>query len=333
MSTRTKVPTVLVCRASVRSSRRLSPSFQRVTLGSPDFAGLADLGFDTRIKLVLPGPGGALPATDAGDWYTAWLAMPDEERSPMRTYTVRDVVRAAEHVHLVVDLVVHDDGRPDHAGPACRWALQAAPGDEVVVVAPHRGAPAAGRERARTPAAAAHTGFSEFDPAGRRELLLVGDETALPAITRIMADLGPGCTGHAFVEVSGEADLVDVSPPPGIELHAVFRGQAAYGRPLAAAVRRHLGLLADPGDPAGVVEPPTTPADAEPWETPRHPATDAGPAPARPAVGRLAGTYAWIAGESWAVRALRRALVSELGMDRTQVAFMGYWREGVSMRG
>ena len=30
------------------------------------------------------------------------------------------------------------------------------------------------------------------------------------------------------------------------------------------------------------------------------------------------------------VTALRRALVGELGLDRRQVAFMGYWRRGVA---
>ena len=29
---------------------------------------------------------------------------------------------------------------------------------------------------------------------------------------------------------------------------------------------------------------------------------------------------------------LRRHLVRELGMDRSQVAFMGYWRRGVAMK-
>ena len=45
-----------------------------------------------------------------------------------------------------------------------------------------------------------------------------------------------------------------------------------------------------------------------------------------------AGLYAWIAGESKVVTGLRRRLVNELGVDRGQVAFMGYWREGVAMR-
>ncbi|MEV4657115.1 siderophore-interacting protein [Micromonospora sp. NPDC049301] len=44
-----------------------------------------------------------------------------------------------------------------------------------------------------------------------------------------------------------------------------------------------------------------------------------------------AGTpYAWIAGESGAVRALRRHLVGERGIDRRRVTFAGYWRRGLS---
>ena len=38
--------------------------------------------------------------------------------------------------------------------------------------------------------------------------------------------------------------------------------------------------------------------------------------------------YAWIAGESAAVRALRRHLVGERGFDRSRVTFTGYWRRG-----
>jgi NADPH-dependent ferric siderophore reductase len=305
------VPAVLVARARVHETVRVTPAVQRVTLASPGFADLAHPGFDTRIKLVLPGPTGALPAV-TGDWYEDWLAMPEQERSPMRTYTVRDVLRSADSVHLVVDLVVHDEDRPGDAGPACRWALSAQPGDELLVVGPHRAA-----ERAGQP-----YGGTEFDPAGRTELLLVGDETALPAIARILADLPPGHVGDAFVEVPTDADLVELVRPPGIEVHWIFRGDAAHGRRLTAAVRRHLGLPAAPGSPAPAGEPHDGP---EIWET------GAGPQ-GRDPCEEPADLYAWIAGESWMVRALRRALVGELGLARAQVAFMGYWREGVAMR-
>ncbi|QXJ25140.1 siderophore-interacting protein [Actinomadura graeca] len=42
------------------------------------------------------------------------------------------------------------------------------------------------------------------------------------------------------------------------------------------------------------------------------------------------GPYAWIAGESATVRALRRHLVNERGLDRRSVTFTGYWRRGAT---
>ena len=41
---------------------------------------------------------------------------------------------------------------------------------------------------------------------------------------------------------------------------------------------------------------------------------------------------ALVQGEAAAVRAMRRHLVGERGIDRRSVAFMGYWRRGVAMR-
>jgi len=40
--------------------------------------------------------------------------------------------------------------------------------------------------------------------------------------------------------------------------------------------------------------------------------------------------YAWLAAEASVIKLLRRFLVSETGVDRKQVAFMGYWRTGKS---
>lgn len=41
-----------------------------------------------------------------------------------------------------------------------------------------------------------------------------------------------------------------------------------------------------------------------------------------------ASPYAWLAGESGCVRALRRHLVAQCGLDRGAVCFTGYWRQG-----
>ena len=81
---------------------------------------------------------------------------------------------------------------------------------------------------------------------------------------------------------------------------------------------------------------PETPStlDVDVWETPRYSAAgeDLDAQLHSPPGSGLAGTYAWIAGESWMVKSLRRALVRELDVERAGVAFMGYWREGVAMR-
>ena len=41
-----------------------------------------------------------------------------------------------------------------------------------------------------------------------------------------------------------------------------------------------------------------------------------------------AALYAWLAGEAGVIKTLRRFLVSETGIDRKRIAFMGYWRTG-----
>ncbi|GAA0591915.1 siderophore-interacting protein [Actinomadura livida] len=48
------------------------------------------------------------------------------------------------------------------------------------------------------------------------------------------------------------------------------------------------------------------------------------------AAGLPDGAYAWLAGESSAVKALRRHLVRKRGLDRRAVTFTGYWRRGAS---
>lgn len=318
-------PSVLAADATVRWVQRVSPSLVRVALTSPAFADLGEEGFDTRFKLVLPGDSGVLPdVPERGeDYYAAFLAVPELVRPTMRTYTVRDVVRVGDEVLLVVDLVVHDehDGLgPAGLGPACRWALAARPGDALQVVAPHRSGEYAG---------------AEFDPAGRPHLLLIGDATALPAVARILLDLAPGHTGSVFVEVPCAQDVLDLEVPVGFEVHWIVRGDGACGRRTVSEVRRHLGLPPTVGQPDAPASAEAA-ADVDVWETPRYSASgeDLSALDQPRSLGHdLEDTYAWIAGESWMVRALRRTLVTDLGLDRAQVAFMGYWREGVAMKG
>ena len=103
------------------------------------------------------------------------------------------------------------------------------------------------------------------------------------------------------------------------------------GAPLGS--RLHEAVLAHLGDAAAPRSRSRDEVDPDLWETPTYSSSGEDvEAPARPVGHDLDGLYAWIAGESGVVTTLRRHLVKELGMDRRQVAFMGYWRRGVAMR-
>ncbi|MGQ4819886.1 siderophore-interacting protein, partial [Enterococcus faecium] len=52
-----------------------------------------------------------------------------------------------------------------------------------------------------------------------RWLLLIGDETALPAISRLLAAAPPETLGAAYLEVAGPEEEQPLVAPPGIALH------------------------------------------------------------------------------------------------------------------
>ena len=295
----------------VVSVERLSPSFLRVELGSPELAhfGVDGDRFDQRIKLIFPDPvTGGITSTQGADdsWFSTWLEQPAEERGHMRTYTIRDVRGSGEHTTFVVDIVLHLEG--DLVGPGSTWASTAQVGDRIVLLAPRAGYPYGG---------------IEFTPAPGADLLLVGDETAVPAVCAILEQLPADARGAAFLEVPVTGDVADVDRPAGVEVTWLPREGRELGAQLHAAVAHHLGLReerveVDPGE-----------VDPDLWETPAYSSSGEHVAPGLDASG---GTYAWIAGESRVVTGLRRHLVREVGLDRSRVAFMGYWRRGVAMR-
>jgi len=311
-ATATHQLTMVLTDVEVTAVERLSPTWVRVELASP---ALADFGvdgpiLDQRIKLVFPDHAGELasfPGADAS-WFGTWLDRPVAERGPMRTYTLREVRGTGVDTRLVVDFVLH----PGAEGPGSAWAARATVGDRLVTLAPRRGVPFGG---------------VEFVPGTARSLLLVADETAVPAVASILAGLPDGTRGVAFLEVPVAADVLDLRVPTGMEVVWLPREDAPLGSRVTAAVLAHLGAGGDvPAVPADEVDPDL-------WETPTYSSSGEDVAEDTVAVGhRLDGLYAWIAGESAVVTGLRRVLVKELGMDRRQVAFMGYWRRGVAMR-
>nr|WP_300336341.1 siderophore-interacting protein [Actinomyces sp.] len=299
---------------TVAGVRDLTPSMRRVTFTGPSLADFADPGWDQRIKLVLPAPEGAyehLP--QAGEqWYQEWLALPARHKPPIRTYTTRAVRtgRGGTWPEVDVDMVLHD---PAEGGPAARWLAGCAVGDPAVLLGPSRAWLAT-----QAPKAARSSGVDFVPPRVTRQYLLGGDETAAPAIARILQDLPPQARGIAVIEMPRQEDAAYLPSRPGFEVRVRGRQGAAHGSLLVDAVAQAAAELAPVGCPCQVEE---IDVDAELlWEVPRHAKGGAA----------LVSTslYAWLAGEAGAVRAMRRHLVCERGIDRRSVAFMGYWRSG-----
>lgn len=183
----TAVPVALI---QVTDVRRITPHMVRVTFAGD---GLDDFPTwpDQQLKLLFPRPGHRaprLPDTAAGGdamrWYQAFLALPEDERPWMRSYTVRsyDPVRH----RITIDFVLH--GTTATAGPATRWAATAAVGDLLA-----RYGPAAQ--------------YAKPLPLDRADwLLLAGDATALPAIGSLVEVLPAGTRALACIEVAGAAE-------------------------------------------------------------------------------------------------------------------------------
>ncbi|RRD48219.1 siderophore-interacting protein [Arachnia propionica] len=287
--------------ATVTATQRVSPGFQRITFTTdPTFGGPGPV-FDQRIKVVLPGASGPF-RPEGSDWFDAWQRVPVEERGAMRTYSIRAMEQSAEATRVVIDFALHES--PEGSGPATRWARAARVGDEVTLAGPHRDAPRLG---------------VEFAPGGAERVVLAGDETAAPAIARILEDLPADARGAALIEVDSAADQLPIEAPEGMSVEWLPREGGEHG------VRLIPSLLALVPGAAAAGEAGPDPDDI--WETPTYSGLGEELAEAAP----RSGTYWWIAGEAGVVARLRRALVREHGIERSRVAFMGYWKRGRAM--
>lgn len=292
---------------TVVETQRLSTSFVRVTLGSVDFEHIGMHARDQRIKLVIPGTAGRVG--DFGQhaeevpesWYASWRELPEHKRGFMRTYTVRNPDPVQRTVDI--DMVVHEG-----AGPAGAWAEAAETGQELVVVAPD--------QRADDP-----TVGSDWHPGTAQHILLCGDETAAPAIAGILEKLDSRFSATAFIEVHSADDMLELPTGADATINYLVRGDMTHGDKLVGAVRawadEHRDLLERASAPR-TQELDVIDVDTELlWESPAD------------SEGEF---YAWVAGESAAIKTIRRTLVTEHGVDRKRVAFMGYWRLGKSER-
>lgn len=213
----------------------VSPRLVRVALGGPELDGFAIDLPAASVRLLVPSPD-----TDQlviPEWTGNEFLLPDGSRPIIRTLTPLDHRAGSDPgsepgLELDVEIVVH-------GGRLGAWAAAARPGWPAALSGPGRG--------------------YALDPAAT-ELVMAGDESALPAIGQLLAALDPDVGVVAHVEIDDPVAALDWGPrvvwsvrdpdqPPGSTLlAAVEAARLGHGTRVWAAgeaagmqrIRRHL---------------------------------------------------------------------------------------------
>ncbi|QXH48019.1 siderophore-interacting protein [Pseudomonas xanthosomatis] len=167
----------------------LTPRMRRITLGGAELAGFTSLGTDDHIKLLFATTPEQQHAID-----TRNLGRDGGARPTMREYTPRRIDLV--NLELDIDFVLHGDG------PASTWAAQAAPGQALNIAGPR----------------ASMVVPDIFD-----SYLLIGDETAIPAIARRLEELPAGRKVLAVIQVEDEQERQALASQAQVEVIWVRR--------------------------------------------------------------------------------------------------------------
>ncbi len=191
----------------------LTPRMRRVTLAG-DLDDFASAGPTDHLKVFFPD-------LDTGTHNAPSMDVEGFQRPEgevlRRDYT--PLLRADGQIDI--DFFRHGD-----SGPAARWAAQAAVGQRLVTAGP-RG--------------------SKLVPTGAQWYVLGGDETAMPAISRWLEELGPHARATVLIEVH-DGDDEAYPLPGGHDVHWLHRGDAEPGTTeLLVAAVRGLELPEGPG--------------------------------------------------------------------------------------
>ncbi|WTW98384.1 SIP domain-containing protein [Streptomycetaceae bacterium NBC_01309] len=155
-------------------------------------------GFDDDLALYFPYPGQREPVLPVQG--EAKLIVPKGPRPLSRAYTVRRWDPEASE--LDVDFVRHG------VGTGTTWAYRTRPGDRIHLSGPST---------------------SKAFPTGADWLLVAGDDTALPAIGRLLDELPPDARAQVFIEISEDAHRQELRELPGVEVTWLVRPGVTAG--------------------------------------------------------------------------------------------------------
>lgn len=177
-------------RLDVLRVTELTPRMRRITLGGPQLQGFTSVGSDDHVKLMFACSAEEQAALDNLDFSRDGL------RPTMREYTPRRIDLVAGE--LDIDFVLHGDG------PASTWAAQAEVGQVLNIAGPR----------------ASMVVPDIFD-----SYLLIGDETAIPAIARRLEELPATRKVLAVIEIEDAQEQQPLESQAQVEVIWVQRHQ------------------------------------------------------------------------------------------------------------
>jgi len=187
----------------VLENQQVSPHIRRVTLGGDEVSAMTPQGYDQWFRFFMRREGQEslhVPQSPS-TWFPQYLAMRASNRPWIRNYTVRGF--RLESGELDIDFVCHED-----PGPGAAWAMRAERGERAVLL---------------------DEGLLYNDNGLPGDVLMVGDESALPAIAGICESLDEGVRGTAVIEVGHRDDIQQFERPMEVDVRWVERGQARAG--------------------------------------------------------------------------------------------------------
>lgn len=184
----------------VIDSIRLTPHLVRIIAGGPGIVAVEDNGFtDAYTKMhFAPAEAQLTPPYDMAELREQ---LPVELLPSVRTYSIRRFDLGAGQIWI--DFVTHGD-----EGVAGPWAANAKPGDPVVL---------------------GGIGGGYAPDASADWHLLLGDESAIPAISAALEAMPADAVGTVLLEVQDESEHLDLIAPEGIEVRWLHRGDREAG--------------------------------------------------------------------------------------------------------
>lgn len=148
------------------------------------------------LRVTLGGEGMTnFPANQESAYIKLIFPHGDDAKPLMRTYTIR---QQRQH-EIDVDFVIHDAD-----GPASAWARSAQTGDQILIGGP---------------------GPKKLIDAEADWFLMVGDMTALPAISVNITLLPQRARGYVVIEVPDKEDIQELPVPDNINVHWLINPQ------------------------------------------------------------------------------------------------------------